>query len=546
MARDDDNTTLSQDGAAGAAAPVETRNRGRWFWGAAIVVFWLLVLLGAVFAAGGLWVRRTFGVISVDQLLMNLPGGEGAGGGELIVSAAVTILLLPCAIVLVILLLTEKSRRELHRGGVLRGGGRWALRGIALVLAVAAPLGGAAVFGSTIGAAEYVQAYAREAAGGTTLADYYAVPRHGVSANAQGGPGMRPDSGEGRERRNLVTIYLESIEDTFADEGIFETNMLAPVQEATEGWDAIPALHQYEGGGWTMAGLVSTQCGIPLRTAGAVSDATALNLIGHDGEAVDEYLPGATCLGDVLSREGYRNVYMGGADARFAGKGAFLESHGYDEVHALQEWYGLGETEIRSDWGLSDRRLFERAREEVTRLHEQGQPFNLTLLTLDTHESPYHYDYCPDDTAEPMTSITVCSMEQVAGFVDYLEQTGVLEDTTVVLMGDHLKFEAETNSFWDELRNREGRTIFNRVWTPDGVEFARGDIDQFSMFPTLLELAGVELEDHRAGIGVSALVGADEVPAGTILDLDEQEYRAVTQSRAAAFYRDLWGVEASG
>jgi phosphoglycerol transferase len=45
---------------------------------------------------------------------------------------------------------------------------------------------------------------------------------------------------------------------------------------------------------------------------------------------------------------------------------------------------------------------------------------------------------------------------------------------------------------------------------------------------------------------VSALVGADEVPAGTILDLDEQEYRAVTQSRAAAFYRDLWGVEASG
>ncbi|QAB16803.1 hypothetical protein Leucomu_01630 [Leucobacter muris] len=173
-----------------------------------------------------------------------------------------------------------------------------------------------------------------------------------------------------------------------------------------------------------MAGIVSTQCGIPLRSGGALGENVDLNELGSEGNEVTSYLPNATCLGDVLAREGYRNVFMGGADADFAGKGAFFRSHGYDEVHDLQEWRAAGETEIRDDWGLSDRRLFERAREEVTRLHEGNQPFNLTLLTLDTHEGPRVYDYCSWDTEEAMTSITFCSMEQVAGFVDYLDETG--------------------------------------------------------------------------------------------------------------------------
>ncbi|MFT4231528.1 MAG: sulfatase-like hydrolase/transferase, partial [Leucobacter sp.] len=255
-----------------------------------------------------------------------------------------------------------------------------------------------------------------------------------------------------------------------------------------------------------------------------------------------EYLGGATCLGDVLSREGYRNVYMGGANAAFAAKGTFLRTHGYDEVHDLEEWRSLGETEIREDWGLSDRRLFDRAREEIVRLHESDEPFNLTMLTLDTHESPWVYDYCRwDEGAEAeMTAVTFCSMQQVAGFIGFMEEEGILEDTAVVVMGDHRKMLAEGNSYLEELQDRESRTIFNRFWSPDGVEFARDEIDQLSMYATLLELAGVELPDHRAGIGVSTLAPRDEVPDGTILDLDPEDYEYIVTSRSAAFYRELW------
>lgn len=493
---------------------------------------WLLVGVGAVAVGVSLWVRRTFGVITIDQLLSNLPGGggEGAGGSEIVVSAVVTGILIPIAAVLLVDLLSARSLRALREHGTLRASReRWVRVG-AVLLAVAVPVAGLGLLGATIGVKDYVAALAREAGSGETIADYYAAPELPVAR----APGAEP--------KNLIMIYLESVEDAFADDEMFEKNMLAPVQEATAGWDSIPRLRQYDGGGWTMSGLVSTQCGIPLRTATAVGGSAELNELGL-GSPVSAYLPGATCLGDVLADAGYRNVFLGGADARFAGKGAFLESHGTDTIRDLPYWLDLEETEVRDDWGLSDRRLFERARDAVQELRAGEDPYALTMLTLDTHEGPRVYEYCDWDTDVAMTSITFCSMQQVASFVAYLEDEGVLEDTVVVLMGDHQKMLAQGGSFWDELNGVEGRTIFNRIWSPDGVTVREPEIDQFSVYPTLLELLDFAPEDHRAGVGVSALADPATVPAGTIRDLDDADYAALVQSRAVEFYRELWAAE---
>ena len=516
----------AERGDAGRAAPDAPRRRG--LWRAATVLFWILASVGAVLAGGGLWVRRTFGEISVDQLVLNLPGGggEGAGGDGLIWSAVIAILVIPLALVAVFVLLVEKSRRALRSHGALAGRRIWVLRGTAMILALLLPFGGATVFANAIGFQDYLQAAMREAALGRGMGDYYTVP------SIQGPP-------EGH-RENLVLIYLESVEDALADDTVFEENMLEPVETATEEWESIPALQQYEGGGWTMAGIVGTQCGIPLRSSTALADNGDLNALGSAGNEVESYMAGATCLGDVLAENGYRNVFLGGADARFAGKGAFLSGHGYEQVKDLSVWRDLDETEMRDDWGLSDRRLFERAQDTVTQLHASDEPFNLTLLTLDTHEGPRVFDYCDWDTEVAMTAITRCSMEQVAGFIDYLDAEGILEDTTVVVMGDHRKMIAEGGSFFDELSGREDRTIFNRVWRPGGVTFARPEIDQLSMYPTILELLRFDLQDHRAGIGVSALAAAEDVPAGSVLDLTPEEYTDLVRSRSVDFFQSIW------
>lgn len=516
------------------------RRRGAVRWGILIAGFWLLMAVGAVSLGIGLWVRRNFGVISVDQLLSNLQGGggDGAGGTELVESGVLIGLVAPLTAVIVLLVLVERSRRVLHRHRELEGARRRWFRVAAALVAVAVPVAGGGYLGATVGAGDYVRAVAREAATGTGIADYYVAP---TVHDWRGSGDTLGDFDAGEQPRNLVIVYLESIEETFRDADRFGQNMLAPVDHATHDWASLPSLRQYDGGGWTMSGIVATQCGIPLRTAASVADNTELNLIGSEGREVSAYLPGAMCLGDVLAEEGYRNVYMGGADASFAGKGAFFDTHGYDEVHDLQEWWADGETETRPDWGLSDRRLFTRAKAEVSRLHEADEPFNLTLLTLDTHETPYLYDYCEATTPEELTAITDCSMRQVQGFVTYLDEQGILEDTTVVLMGDHLKLMVEGRSFWDAMQGVQDRTIYNRVWVPGGVDFAREDIDQLSIYPTLLELTGLEISEHRAGMGVSALAPADEVPEGSILDLTPTEYGDIVSSRSSAFYRELWG-----
>ncbi|MCW2289834.1 phosphoglycerol transferase [Leucobacter luti] len=518
------------DSIASHVTPQRPRARYSRIWAS---VFWSLIGIGAVCAGIALWVRRTFGIISIDQLLSNLPGGggEGAGGSGIVVAAVVTGIAIPIAVVLVLAFLVSRSLTSLREAGVLRGSRERLRRLVAIVLAVVVPVTGAGFLGATIGVRDYVSALAREAATGANLGNYYVAPEV---------PDETTGSASGVAPKNLILIYLESIEDAFADDELFEKNMLAPVEQATAGWDSIPRLAQYEGGGWTMSGIVSTQCGIPLRTASSIGGATELNDLGA-GAPVAGYLPGATCLGDVLAGAGYQSVFLGGADASFAGKGAFLTSHGTDEIHDLQYWQDLDEQEFRPDWGLSDRRLFERAKDTVVTLHDSGEPFALTMLTLDTHEGPMVYDYCDWDTETAMTSITLCSMTQVASFVDFLGAEGILDDTVVMLTGDHQKMIAEGGSFWEELNGVEGRTIFNRIWSPDGVAIKEPDIDQFSVYPTLLELLGFELQDHRAGIGVSALASDDEVPAGTIRDLSHTEYRDLARSRSVDFYHELWG-----
>ncbi len=121
--------------------------------------------------------------------------------------------------------------------------------------------------------------------------------------------------------KNFIFIYTESLERTYFDKQIFPglINHLDKLEAENISFTNIGG---YPETGWTIAGMVASQCGIPLVAPSH----------GNSMGGMDSFLAGATCMGDLLKEEGYHLAYMGGAALEFAGKGKFYRSHGFSEV----------------------------------------------------------------------------------------------------------------------------------------------------------------------------------------------------------------------
>lgn len=470
---------------------------------------WSLLAFAGVFIALAVWIRVRFGVVSFDQIVTNLPIGAGKGIGNNSLAGEVVLwcIALPVALVAALAL----GARRFRPAG--------ATRPVKLIPA-ASLLVGFSVFLTVAGVPEFAVARLTE----TSIASWYVQP-------AVTGIPAKP--------RNLITIYLESGENTYGDADVVGRDLLANLDAATgDGWENYQGLNQYEGGGWTMAGLVGTQCGIPLKSLIA-TEGLDFNKMG---EEVAHYLPGTTCLGDVLSGQGYRSVFVGGADDDFAGKKTFLSDHGYDQVLGLSDWkHSDPKDYISKEWGLADSRTLAHAADVLDELHAGSQPFNLTVLTLDTHEPPGIFPDCEDGDAVPMATAINCSMKAVGTVLRHAERAGYLDDTAVVVMGDHLKGTGDQDAFHDALRAHQHRTIIFRLWSPDGMRPSRDQVDQLSVLPTTLELLGFGLDGGRAGVGVS-FVGNHDLK-GTALALSEADYRTVLKAPSTGIYQQFWGTQ---
>lgn len=81
-------------------------------------------------------------------------------------------------------------------------------------------------------------------------------------------------------------------------------------------------------------------------------------------------------------------------------------------------------------WGFEDEKLFAFARKELSELAGSGQPFNLTLLTADTHFTDgYLCRNCKDEYGDQYSNVIVCSDRMVTEFVKWIQQQEKMIET---------------------------------------------------------------------------------------------------------------------
>ncbi len=331
-----------------------------------------------------------------------------------------------------------------------------------------------------------------------------------------------------QRQKNLVLIYVESLEETYGDSRVWGRDLLRPLR--TLGGISFASLRAAPGTNWTIAGIVATQCGVPLRVVSQYD-------MKKGGEGDRVFLPGATCLSDVLHRHGYRNVFLGGAPLSFAGKGKFLRDHHYDEMYGREEWVREGVVAgSQGEWGLYDDELYARAKVKLKELHDAGKPFNLTMLTLDTH-NPHGFRSpgCRRRGLKSFEDIVECASEQAADFVGFIKQSGYLRDTNVVILGDHL---AVSNPVYDALRKIENRRIYNQFISQEPPRKNTEDILPFDLYPTLLQFIGFSVAGDRMGLGYS---GFGQAPAAS--EQDRLEDLLLPSLSGSAGYSRLWAPQ---
>ncbi|MBO4458926.1 MAG: sulfatase-like hydrolase/transferase [Butyrivibrio sp.] len=311
------------------------------------------------------------------------------------------------------------------------------------------------------------------------------------------------------KKRNLIYIFLESMEITYSDiedgggfpyNTIPELTELSREYECFSGDDKINGAYAPSGATWTMGGMFAETSGLPLK------------ILVEENSMSEEsvFFPGATCIGDILEKEGYNQELLLGSEAVFGGRELYFASHGNYVMHDYN--YALDNKIIPQGyhvfWGYEDAKLFENAKKDLQELSKKDEPFNLTMLTVDTHfPDGYACEHCKKKFGDNQyANVMACSSMQVADFINWVKKQDFYDNTTIVLCGDHTTM---NETFCNDIPKDYERKVYSLVIN-SAVEKKRKDTISYStldMFPTTLAALGVEIEGNRLGLGTNLFSG---------------------------------------
>ena len=467
----------------------------KFFFCLGVILETLLISLAVLLIFSYRWMMTAWADMSIDELLFQLSQPlQGTGGGMIgkyIINAVV-----PAVIAAVIFGFVMVRFRKKRAVKII-----FAVLPVAAVLSVACT---ARLAWVTLGADEYFGAEQTVSSSGTGSTDfietYYVDPATAKVTFPE-------------KKRNLIYIFLESVEMTYTDKeegGAFEQGCIPELTElakenycfAGKGSKELEGGISMPGSTWTIGAMFSQTSGLPLQVAFG----------GNSMESQSSFFPGVTTIGDMLQKEGYNQTLLIGSDATFGGRRLYFTEHGnYNmEDYPYAKESGRIPQDYHVFWGYEDAKLFEYAKEDLLKLSKSDQPFNLTMLTVDTHfEDGYICEQCPDTYWTQYANVMACSSKQVDAFVKWCQEQDFYENTTIIINGDHPTMDADFCENVDSSYQRRTYTcVINPAVEPEQPDKHR-TYTTFDNFPTTVAALGATIEGDRLGLGTNLLSSRD-------------------------------------
>lgn len=310
------------------------------------------------------------------------------------------------------------------------------------------------------------------------------------------------------KKRNLIYIYMESMESSYADKSsggaqqvnvIPELTDLALSNENFSDGRSVNGAQTVVGTTYTMGGLVAQTTGLPID-----SNYITNEMVNYNPSA--DFFTGTENLGDILAANGYNQEFILGSNANFAGRKSFFEQHGNYNVldyYAMIDRHWL-DKDYLVWWGFEDEKLYYYARSEVKRLSLEDKPFNLTLLTADTHFTDgYACRLCDNTYPSQYANVLACASRQVTQFVQWIQKQDFYENTTIIISGDHLTMDANYTDQYipSDYTRKTYVTVINPAISSE-LHTTRS-YTTMDLFPTTLASLGFKIKGDRLALGTN-------------------------------------------
>lgn len=342
------------------------------------------------------------------------------------------------------------------------------------------------------------------------------------------------------QKKNLVFIFLESFESTLLDEnngGSYNEDLLKEVADINNKEYTTTfmsnnnklGMKMIDGANHTTASLITNNSSIPFKfqiTQRTLNDKHFFN--------------NAYTLGDVLKDNGYKNELISAATSSYGGVKEFFTIHGdYNiiDINTLEENNLEITDKDKIDWGFNDGYMYEVAKKRLDILSKGNEPFNLTLVGIDTHfPRGYRSYYTKDEYGNEYKDVYATESKLLGDFISYLEEQPYFKDTVIVIVGDHETMECD---FLEDMP-KENRYVYasyiNSQAEPTNKE--NRTYTALDTMPSVLAALGATIENNKLGLGVNLFSDKPTLSETYTLKYLDNELRKTSKLYTNLYYKE--------